>query len=410
MIVKLLNGEILSIASDDVDIVKHTIARQLDADVDDVQIVFDEEQEQEEIAFVMIVRKPRVIEMDLADEKVIHEICVQISNPKFINTSLIEYFLSHILSIPKRPTHTFAANPHPLIVEYLITNVLNNVENSIPLRLHMYLVRNPSGDIVNHPRFVESILSSPNKITLINDLTVNTNPRAREILVDLLAQFPGAVMWSKLCGIPDDGVVSHLLSISDSSAYLERLVNTYEFLRNPSRVATLFTTEHIHLVSGPNRFFFYVRCLESSDPDVVRHAIDSKCVNNPVVHLLDNPCEVAVDLIILSLEMKTLKPTRDQARRLVTNPADRLVEYLLHCKHITELPEFLCNPHPLATPHQVEWIRRHFKHTDWVRILPVLWYIRNPDTIWHLLQEEKVRDNTEYFISLLSRVDDVRVC
>lgn len=123
MLVKLLNGDLISVDSNDLESVKCTIAIHLSADVDDVQLVSCDDDGT--TVFAMIIKRPRWVELDLSDQKVIDQICIQISNPKFINTSLIEYFLSHIVDLPHRvtvSTKTFAANPHPLIVEYLVSS------------------------------------------------------------------------------------------------------------------------------------------------------------------------------------------------------------------------------------------------------------------------------------------------
>lgn len=422
MIVKLLNGDLLSIESKNVNVVKHTIARHLQADVDDVQLVDevrdeskgdskgDSKGEDEKFVFAMIVRKPRVIELDLKNNMVIHEICLQISNRKFINPCLIQYYLDHITNLPNRTLHAFAENPHPLIVEYLLAKFLcPESAPHIPLPIHMYLVRNPSDEIVHHPRFLETILASPEKITLLHDLTANTNPHARKILVDLLKLFPDAVSWTKLCGIPNDEVVKYVIECSPLGRI--HLLNTYEFLNNPSRYATRFAMENEHLINPSNRFIFHLKCLSSDDPDVVRYAIGGKVIQNPVVHLLHNSCDAAVDLI-LSQGVKS-KLTREHARNLASNPSDRIVEYLCQnsdMKYLTDSPEFLCSPHPLAVPRQVEWIRRHStRKVEWERIVTVLPYVKNPDTIWHLLKHQKIRDNTPHSILLLSRVEDVQV-
>lgn len=407
MIVKLLNGDLLSIESDDINVARVATAKEMCVDVEDVSII---EIEEKAFAMAVILMKPRVFEVNLSDEKVIDEICNQISNPKFINTSLIEYFLAYIVDLPYRvsaPINAFASNPHPLIVEYLVTNFLGK-ELDIPLGIHMYLVRNPSDEIVNHPQFVHKILTSPNKITLINDLTANTNPTARKILVDFLTQFPDTVMWYRLCGIPDDGVITYLLSV----AAPEKLLATFEFLRNPCRVATQYAMQNINRIAPANRFFFYVKCLQSTDADMTRYAIESKGVSQPVAHLLDNPSDVAVDLIISSLTI-TFKPTREQVRTLASNPSHRMLEYLLYnpsMNHLIDSPEFLCSPHQLSV-HRIRRCLQCLRRTDWRRIVDILPCITNPDIIWHILkqEEQRIRSYIPHLIMLISRVEDIQV-
>lgn len=267
----------------------------------------------------------------------------------------------------------------------------------------MYLVRNPSNEVVNHPQFVHKIITSPDRITIINDLTANTNPVARKHLVDLLQQFPDAVMWYRLCSIPDDGVITYL--IHNHSVH-EKLLTSYEFLRNPCRVATEYVMQNIERVAPANRFFFYVKCLQSTDPDIFRYGIESKDVSQPVLHLLANPSDTAVDLIISSLTI-TFKPTREQVRTLASNPSNRLFEYLVHnpyMKHLIESPEFLCSPH-------VSRMKYCLQRSDWTRMVDVLPSLTNPDIIWHILgkEEKRVRGYIPHLIMLISRVEDIQV-
>lgn len=376
MLVKLLNGDILSVDTTDFDTAKSHVAQYFETDVEDIHMSSGDD----DMYMAVMIRPEKVFYTDLTDPEVVKAICNNISRPEFVNESLIRFFLSNPLC------DMYASNPHPLIVEHILTNTPMNSK---------YLVRNPA--IVNHPHFPQMIEDSP------SELLHNTNPRAREMLLELLERSPQAVTLKQLCSVPDDTIIAYVLRRYP----LEEVLRTCEFLQNPSSLATHTAIAHFDMVGGCRNlfFFFMVKCAKSQDPDVIRWILSIAPNKDLLPFILDNPCDAAVDYIFH--KMDTIRSHPETFRKLARNPSDRLVDFFLTPEgtDLTTVVDILSNCNPRTADMKRKWLESA-QGTWWHNELSPH---SDEDTIVSILEKHSFRCNDSLLIPLVGCISDMVV-
>lgn len=368
MIVKLLNGDLIQVNTCDPDTLKRTVADNLGVYWSQVCIVCDapNEDHQEKFVLVMILEKP-VITFTKHHTSILNKIhkkdwmyhqSYDWSN--FVNPDIIKHYLQHMESM------TNWSNPHPLVVEYILKT------QPKVTRLSRFFA-NPAEPIVD--RILDYLQETKDQpyFTDWSKLSMNPNPR---IIQTLIEHFPTRINTNYFGSLNNDHAV-HFAWHNMLSTSANKDIFWYSVANNKLNDVSIQYQLECLSERVPEHLEHMMRIAPShSHPKIVKWFVDeldkqfkslqmSQVVDVPVAFIA-NPNSIAVNWLFEHLSL--IEQDQRYLRYFCSNAHDRVVQWLLDDPHRIKLPEFLCNPNPLAIEY-IKQSRPLYNQTYWESIL-----------------------------------------
>lgn len=322
-----------------------------------------------------------------------------------VNESILSYLVEKN-SVCEWPAHLFA-NPHPRVVEHLISHFDSTQFSQIQL---FGLAKNPSDDIISHPQW-QTLLTTDTMFRA--NVCINPNVKAIVQLVELLRTLPKASHPSvgRLCHAKFDIMVKFLID-----AYgVETLLRCGEFLLNFTELASRIRLQYIDLIQHfHGEYEFNRMCTLSDRPEWEAH--QQQYVRTlkqrgtleiflPDVIRTGSPSMIAMCVEEIDMKMLCKIPW------FSTITEDSVVEFFMERPRSICWPHFLLNRHPRAVQKSLEWLRsKKYQSIDFAEICVIFPEIQSSELIECVLTEcRDIQLSSEIQMQLASRSTELRV-